>query len=406
VSPRKLHMRIATLNASSNAFDGIAARQAEQNRIQGQLSTGLRVNSPGDDPVAASQAELARSRLVRIDQDNRAAGLATSVLSMADNALAEGTNLLQTFRETLVAAGSGTYSAGERNILAQQLRASRDAFLNLANATDGAGGFVFGGQGSVSNPMAIAGGASYIPAAGQQRVGEGGRFSTTIDGRSTFVTLPQGNGVFTAESNAANTGAGWIDPGVVVNPGDITGQAYQIAVTAGGPGALQYSVVNVTTGLPLASQQNRPFVSGQAIDFDGQRVTLSGTPAAGDTFEIRPSTNQSVFETLDQAIALLEDPVKAAQYPEKLQRLQSSVDRALDRMILTRTTIGEEMRAVDSATRANEQLNLNTEQRRSDLQDLDFAKAISESQNNQAALQAALQSYASVAKMSLMEMIR
>ena len=103
---------------------------------------------------------------------------------------------------------------------------------------------------------------------------------------------------------------------------------------------------------------------------------------------------------------MLENPVKSAQYPEQLQRLQSSVDRALDRMILTRTTIGEEMRAVESATRANEQLNLNTEQRRSDLQDLDFAKAISESQNNQAALQAALQSYASVAKMSLMELLR
>ena len=399
-------MRIATLNASSNAFDGIAARQAEQNRLQGQLSTGLRVNSPGDDPVAASQAELARSRLVRIDQDNRAAGLSASVLSMADNALAEGTNLLQTFRETLVAAGSGTYSAGERNILAQQLRASRDAFLNLANANDGAGGFVFGGQGSVSNPMAIAGGASYVPAAGQQRVGEGGRFATTIDGRTTFVTLPQGNGVFTTQSSPANTGAGWIDPGVVVNPGAVTGQEYRVDMAANGAGSLEYSILNLTTGNPVAGQQNRPFTTGQALDFDGQRVTISGTPSAGDAFEVRPSVNQSVFETLDQAIALLENPAPTAQYPEQLQRLQSSVDRALDRMILTRTTIGEEMRSVDSATRANEQLNLNTEQRRSDLQDLDFAKAISESQNNQAALQAALQSYASVSKMSLMELLR
>lgn len=399
-------MRIATLNASSNAFDGIAARQAEQSRIQGQLSTGLRVNSPGDDPVAASQAELARSRLVRIEQDNRAAGLATSVLSMADNALAEGTNLLQTFRETLVAAGSGTYSAGERNILAQQLRASRDAFLNLANATDGAGGFVFGGQGSAGKPMGVAGGAAYVPAAGQQRVGEGGRFATTIDGRSTFMALPRGNGVFVTESHAANAGAGWIDPGVVVTPGNVTGQAYQVTVVAAGTGALEFSVLNATTGVPVAGQQNRPFVAGQAIDFDGQRVTISGTPASGDRFDIGPSTNQSVFETLDQAIALLENPVQTAQYTEQLQRLQSGVDRALDRMILTRTTIGEEMRAVDSATRSNEQLNLNTEQRRSDLQDLDFAKAISESQNNQAALQAALQSYASVAKMSLMELLR
>ncbi len=65
-------MRIATFQSSQNAMTGIAARQAEQDRIQNQLSTGLRVNAPSDDPVAAAQAELARSRLTRVAQDQRA----------------------------------------------------------------------------------------------------------------------------------------------------------------------------------------------------------------------------------------------------------------------------------------------------------------------------------------------
>ena len=399
-------MRIATLNASLNAFDGIAARQAKVDQLQGQLSTGLRVNSPGDDPVAAAQAELARSRLARIEQDQRAASLSTSIMAMADGALAEGSNLLQSFREAMVSAGNGAFSAGERNILAQQLRSTRDAFLTLANSTDGAGGFVFGGQGTVSNPMAIAGGASYVPAAGQQRIGEGARFATTIDGRSTFVSLPQGNGVFVTASAAGNTGQGYIDPGVVVNPGVLTGQSYQVVLSAAAPSGLNFSVTNVTTGVPVAGLQNQPFTPGQAIDIDGQRVTISGAPTAGDAFDLQPSTHQSIFETLDQAIALLENPMQTAQYPEQLQRLQASVDRALDRMVLTRTTIGEEMRGVEAAVRSNELLGLNTEQRRSDLQDLDFAKAISEFQKHQTGLQAALQSYSSVAKLSLMELIR
>ena len=49
-------MRVATLQSTQSAMAGIQNRQAEQDRLQNQLSTGLRVNAPGDDPVAAAQA--------------------------------------------------------------------------------------------------------------------------------------------------------------------------------------------------------------------------------------------------------------------------------------------------------------------------------------------------------------
>ncbi|MGG2383050.1 flagellar hook-associated protein FlgL, partial [Salmonella enterica] len=85
------------------------------------LSTGLRVRSPGDDPVAAAQAERARSRLAQLAQDKRATDLSTSLLTTADGALAQGVSLLQSTREWLVAAGDGAYSAQDRQSLAQQL---------------------------------------------------------------------------------------------------------------------------------------------------------------------------------------------------------------------------------------------------------------------------------------------
>lgn len=396
-------MRVTTLASSQAAFAGIEARQNAQTQLQNQLGTGLRVNAPGDDPLGAAQAELARSRLARLAQDQRSAQLATSVLSAADNALAEGVDTLQSVRETLVAAGNGGFNATDRQALVVQLRAARDRLLMLANTRDGAGGFVFAGQGSTGEPLSGNTTPAWSAASGEQRLGEGAQFAATVDGRTAFMALPQGNGVFVTGSAAGNTGAGWIDPGDVAGPAQLTGNDYSITLAAGA-GGLEYTVTNVTTGTTLAAAV--PFVAGNSITLDGQRVKIAGTPAAGDSFSVRPAGQQSIFQTLDDAIATLQQqPYNAAAYSQGLERAQVGLDGALDNLVLMRAGVGTELQRVDTATASNAQQDLQLQQRRSNLVDLDYAGAISQMQSNQTAMQAAMQAYATVAKTSLFQLL-
>jgi flagellar hook-associated protein 3 FlgL len=395
-------MRIATLNSSQDAFGGIARRQADQARIQNQLGTGLRINSPGDDPVGAAQAELARSRLTRLAQDERATSLSSSLLSTAEGALGQGVDLLQSVRESLVAAGNGAYSDSDRKALALELRSARDQMLSIANTSDGAGGYVFAGQGALTEPVSGGSVLSWDPMAGDQRVGEGGRYATTVDGRASFMTLPQGNGVFTTASAAGNTGTGWIDAGSVANAMQLTGHNYQITL-GGAPGALTYTVVDTDAGTTLASNVALP--ANGRIDIDGQRVTIGGTPSPADSFSLAPAGQQSVFDTLDRAIALLEQPTTKAGYAEGLSRVQADVDRALDALSMTRSRVGEELKRVDNATAAGEQQEISVTARRSAIEDLDFAQAISELQNNQTGLEAALKAYSTVSRTNLFQLL-
>lgn len=394
-------MRIATFQASQNAMSGISARQAEQDRLQNQMSTGLRVNAPSDDPVAAAQAELARSRLTRVAQDQRAAQLSSSLLTSADNSLAQGVDVLQSMRDTLVAAGNGSYSPAERKILAEQLSAARDRLLAVANTRDSTGGFVFSGQGTADSPVSGNSLPSYDPVAGEQRIGADARYASNVDGRAAFVALPRGNGVFVPASLPGNTGAASVDAGRVTDTSLLTGHDYQITIT-GTPGNLQYSVNDLTAGTTLST--GTPFSSGSTIDIEGQRVVVTGMPQAGDQFELKPAGKQSIFKTVDDAIALLQDPsVPTSLYAERLQAVQTSLDGALDRMSFLRTKVGEELNSTDAAFASNSQLELQTETRRSDLRDLDYARAVSDMQVNQTALQAALKSYASFARLSLFD---
>lgn len=395
-------MRVPSFQTNRQALEMLTARQAQQSDLHQRIASGLRVRSPGDDPAAAAQSELARSRLAQLAQDRRATDLASSVLSTADGALARGTDLLQSAREALVAAGDGAYGNGDRAALALQLRNVRDELLGLANSSDGAGGFVFGGQGSSASPLGGMVSPDYSPVAGEQRIGENGRYAATVDGRGVFMSLPQGNGVFVTASAAGNTGAAWIGAGSVADASRLTGHAY--AVTIGGTAtAPTYTVTDTTAGTTLAS--NQAFTSGGTIDIDGQRIEIGGTPAPGDSFTLAPAGRQSVFATLDQAIALLEGSPTNAAYNEGLERAQTGLDRALDGMTLARTRVGEALRSVEDAAGSNTEENLSVTARRSGLRDQDLASAIAELQSSQSASEAALKSYAAVARASLFDHI-
>ena len=115
------------------------------------------------------------------------------------------------------------------------------------------------------------------------------------------VTARTGNGVFQTSAGAGVTTA-WIDNGQVSDPAALTGSTYtlQFSVTAG---ATTYAVLR--DGNPTAVTA-APYTSGQDITVDGMTFRVSGTPAAGDSFTVAPSSSTlSIFDTLDRAVAQL-----------------------------------------------------------------------------------------------------
>jgi flagellar hook-associated protein 3 FlgL len=150
-------MRIATGYAQKVALDGITDRQAALIKSQEQLSSGKRINRPSDDPAAAAEAEKVRSRQARMDAEKRAVGYAQQQLSNADSTIGDATSLLQTARETLLRGANATNNTSDRFTLGANLSAIREQLLAVANRSDGTGGFVFGGQGATSAPIAADG---------------------------------------------------------------------------------------------------------------------------------------------------------------------------------------------------------------------------------------------------------
>lgn len=184
-------MRIATFNAYENVITSLQSRQRGLQKSQEQLTSGKRVARPSDDPVGAARAERSLAEMTRADASQRALEASRTATQLTESALGDAEELVQKARENLLAAGNPSYSDGERNMLVQSLRGIRAQLLSVANRADGAGNFLFGGQGSSSPPFVDApGGVAYNGLAGDTLVASTESLPTSLDGGATWLQAP------------------------------------------------------------------------------------------------------------------------------------------------------------------------------------------------------------------------
>lgn len=394
-------MRVATAHAFDTSLDALTKRQREMTEAQMQLSTGKRVNRASDDPAAAAQAERALSKSARADASQRAAESSRNMMTLTEGAMGEAGELLQQVREALVAGGNATYTDVERQGVAQKVAGLREQLLAIANRSDGAAGYLFGGQGSSQPPfMDTTTGVQFRGTAGQISAASEDNLPLSADGRSVWLAARTGNGVFETKA-ATSTGTAFIDAGQVTQPAALTGSSYsiQFGINAG---VTSYSVLK--DGVATA-QTDVPFTSGKAIEVDGMSVTIKGAPAAGDEFQMVPSTpTQSVFGLLDRAVASLNTPLRGgAQIAQSNSNDLRDIDSVLGQLQSARSLAGDALNRVDSVSSRLDSVKLQASVERSDAEDLDMVQAISNFQNQQTGYEAALKSYSMVQRLSLFQ---
>ena len=397
-------MRISTNSIFDQGVNTILNNQAQMLKTQQQVSTGKRNLTPADDPVGASQLiTLTQSDAMNTQfQQNRQT--ASNSLSLQDNTLAQVTNILQNVRTITVSAGNGTLNDSDRAALAAQLSGDLSELVGLANTGDGLGHYLFSGYQSQTQPFTqAAAGVQYNGDNGQQMIqlDSSSQVAVKTSGANVFMNVPSGNGSFTTSPAGGNSGTGVIDPGSVINSANLTGHKYAINFTAPG-GVTTYNVVDTSTG---SSVQSGNYSSGGAIRFDGMQVTIQGAPAVGDSFDVSPSTNQSVFTTVQNLINVLNTPTSVSggttALTNGLNQGLTNLDQALNNVLTQRGVVGVKMNMIDTLNTIGSNLSVQYKQNESQLQDVDLNAAISELTQQQLNLQAAQKSFVQISGLSL-----
>lgn len=401
-------MRISTANAFDNSIAQLQKRQNSLSDAMLQLSSTKRVNRASDDPAAAARSERMQALQARNATDQRSIDASRRAMSIADTTLGDATDLLLQAREKLLQAGNGSLGQADRQSLATALRDLRNQLLAVANSGDGAGGYVFGGQGTPTQPFRDApGGVTFGGMQGQNNISSNELLPTTLDGKAIWLQARTGNGVFETSADPGNQGSAIIDAGQVVNPQALQGNGYAVKFSIAGDGAVTYSVWEQDAADPIAGLTDLPYESGKAVEVNGLSFTIRGTPQDGDHFGVTPSrAGLSIFDALDRAAdALQADGQNEAAATQAARFGLRDVDSVMNRMLAARAEVGGVLNRLDTRESQLEDQNLAARTAQSDAEDLDLVEAISNLQNEQTAMQAALQSYAAIQRLSLMQYI-
>ncbi len=394
-------MRISTPMLYEMGSGALAAQQVELLRTQQQMASQRRLLSAADDPAAASTALRVAQSLARNQQIEANQEAAANRLAIGESALSSVGDVLQSVQERLLQAQNGTLSPTERSMLASDVDNMLGQLLTLANSKDGTGAYLFAGYSETSVPfVAAAGGVAYQGDDGARtlEVANGRNLAVSAAGSDIFMRVKTGNGVFATAANPANTGAGRIDSGSVANPSALTGHAYELTFNASA-GVTTYDVFDVTAGLSVSS--GNAFSAGQSITVAGMQASITGGPASGDRFTVAPSSNQSVFKTIADATAALRSGGNDALRQTQVNAALASLDQSMNRALTVRAEFGSRMNEISAHQNVSGALVLEHQRRLSELQDVDYTEAATRLMRQQTATQAAQQSFARIAQLSL-----
>jgi flagellar hook-associated protein 3 FlgL len=371
---------------------------------QDQVSTGLAFTTPAEDPIAAGNVSNLDQVLAQSQQYTSNANSAQTSLQTENTALTQLQTQLQSLYSLALEANSGTVSSENLNAIAAQATQIQNTLLGIANTQDGNGQYIFSGYATATQPFTLnATGASYAGDQGQAQVqvAAGQTVATGDNGDAVFNTIKTGNGTFTVAPAAGNSGTGVVGATTVADAADYAGGSYAIDF-----GANSSYQVKDAGGNVVASGT---YTSGQTLAFAGLQISLSGQPAAGDSFNVAPSGNQSLFTTVQNLITALNNgtgtPGKQAQLGNSIAAALGNLDQAITQTSTVQAEVGGRLNSVTTALSLATAQQTQLQTSISSLQSLNYASAVTTLDSENTQLSAALEAYTQTQGLSLFKYI-
>lgn len=438
-------MRISTIQAFNSSVSGMQKNYANVSRTQEQISTGKRILTPADDPVASV-------RLLQLSQEQALNAQYTSNNTAAQNSLnseeailSSIETVLQRIREIGVQAGNGTLDSTDRASLGTEIQQREDELLSLMNSKDASGHYLFGGSQSDQQPFVRNPDGTYSYQGDETERNVQVASSTFIalgdDGKDLFENVFNANRVTTAHTTVGTNVDGTVSTGRI-SLGLVTDKtAYDTTFPASNPPVatdgigihflsstdyVVYDQATLPVGYDWTTYDPTTPPTGQlatgAIDtntatsdfisYGGVRVQIDGVPQNGDDFAINRKPDEekrSLLNTVSDLRKALQGSGDSAEDNRVIRDSAavalSNLDAVYSKVDAARGSVGSRLNTLDSTGDFIADVTLVNKSVQSDLEDLDYADAISRLTLQNTILSAAQQSFVKVANLSLFNYI-
>jgi len=268
--------RVTQSMLAGNASSNMAAMLARLGNIQDEISSNKRLAKPSDDPVGIVLSLRTRGDIAINSQISRNIDDATAWLSSADSTLSDVISQLQQARTLAIQAQNGALDATDREAIAQQIDALRQAVIGLAN-TQYAGRSIFAGT---SDGAAYDASGTYIgtSAAIERSVAPGVRLQINVNGDTAFGAA------------GADIFAQLADLSAAVRSGSVTGIDTALATIDTGTNTVQSTLSDIgARSQRLGALKNRN--SGDALTLQQSLSDVEDTDLPKAIMELQMQQN-------------------------------------------------------------------------------------------------------------------
>lgn len=409
-------MRVSTAQFYQQSALQMSSKTSDVNEQMAYLSSGKRVLTAKDDAVQFGTLVGYQESLANIEKYNRNITQAENHNSLQEIVFADAELILDNIKQDMLLANNGRMSTEDLQSLATQTRNNFNQLLDIANSQNANGDYIFSGYQTEQKPFSqqVDGSVNYSGDAGvnELQVAKNINVATNQTGDAAFLNINNAIGDFSASYPSAPTAN---TSGVAVESANITDRnAYNVSsgpyTFATDPITNNLTVTDSTPAVvfPILPAVPAPYVPGQTISFDGIDVQLSGNTLPGESFTLSAQEEISIFETINDAIAWMEQGSVATgqeQHQVDYNTILDQVNSAMTHITSRRVDSGVRLQVLESQKNRHLDSELNITSSKSIIEDLDFAKAISEFEQSKIALQASQQAFSKVQGLSLFNYI-
>jgi flagellar hook-associated protein 3 FlgL len=165
----------------------------------------------------------------------------------------------------------------------------------------------------------------------------------------------------------------------------------------------QAQITNVGTGVMLDTVD---FSSGSAFLYKGLEINITGVPGDTVNFKLEPPQKKNIAETLNDFVNVLNNKnIADGDFERGLSDVLAGVDNSMASVANAISKIGARRNSTDSVFESNLDLEISNKKARANIQEVDYAEAVSELSRQETALQAAQATFSRVTGTSLFDYI-
>ncbi|MDC0611929.1 flagellar hook-associated protein FlgL [Vibrio sp.] len=394
--------RIASFHNYQAVQNDIRRQEAKVHHNQAQLASGKKLLQPADNPLATHYIQNVDQQEEQLKQYLDAIVLVRNRLEHQEVIVSNAEDFTDGAKRTVMEMINGSLSDDDRLARQRELEEMSDNLLNLANVQDESGNYIFAGTKPRTQPFFRDkdGTVTYSGDDYQRKM----RISNSLEmpfnnpGSSVFMNIDNPFGNYEPDYTLTEGSELLLEKATNTDPDDDS--SYKVTFVDMGDNSFGYQLEQDGSVV-----QTGEFDPKTGIKYEGLNIHFKGQISKGDSIELTRRDTFNVFDSFRGAIEAAKGSVSDASNTGKLHQYTAELNAAFTHLGKVRTDLGAKLSTLDIQEEQHQDFKISLAKSKSNFEDLDYAEAVIDFNENTRALQASQQAFGKTKDLTLFNYI-